>query len=95
MNDLRKCTKCQKSLEIGCFYKKGSRIDSRCSDCVKALKKKDRRYQRLSKDGNAKRICSLMEVKGSSIEHNITKQKVHQKLLSLFTDKKFILGGRL
>lgn len=35
----RTCTKCLVTKTIHAFYSKGSRIDSRCKECVKSIKK--------------------------------------------------------
>jgi hypothetical protein len=34
-NKKKKCTQCQKSLELSRFYSKGNRLDSVCKDCKK------------------------------------------------------------
>jgi len=53
--DLKRCTSCKKLKLISNFYKKGSRYDSRCKNCILKMKKekkkkivKNRRFEKLS-----------------------------------------------
>lgn len=94
MHALKECTECKRQLSLDLFYKKGNRIESRCSDCVKAAKGKVRRFKRLSKAGNAKRICSLHKVKRSTIAEGNTEKVIQMSLIDLFRNNNFDLGAQ-
>lgn len=95
MHTLKTCTCCSRKLTEDKFYKKGNRLDSRCMDCSKKIKSDRRKFKKLSKAGNAKRICSLKVIKKTTLEHKNTKDQVHHSLIGLFKNNSFELGVKI
>lgn len=95
MHELKTCSECKRQLSLDLFYKRGDRLDAKCSDCIKEKKRRIRQFKRLSKAGNAKRICSLKQVKRSTIDYGTTQKNIQLSLVTLFKSDSFELGVKV
>ncbi len=92
MQAKKECTECKMVLDAKKFYKKRNGRDSKCSSCVKAKRKKERKYKALSKAGNEKRICKLKSVRSTTIDYGDTREQVRLSLLEVFRNDEFNIG---
>lgn len=74
-SETKQCTKCLQELELTNFYTKGNRIDSRCKECTKSIKKAKYvvREQALQLDSLFS-FCELV----SEIELSTLKNQIHK-----------------